>query len=346
MRIHKYSLTATLLLCSLFFWVPDLLAQSGGFAGSFSRMGFSPRGMAMGNTMTAVHHDGSYGYYNPALAAAPADGVQFDLGTAALRFDRQLHMLTSHFQLPPSAGFSVSLINARVSDIDGRSSSGYHTEMLTTSEYQVIGNFGLRFSDRFWGGIGIKYNLANLHDEIPNTSSIGLDAGVYIQPLSVWTLAFAVKDLLSSYSVDSSDLYGTDTAPRIYDFPTRLIAGTSYQLSELWLISFDFETRLQQSEINRLVSDHNGAGERMVRQDISSITRFARLGTRYLIHERITLRGGLQLNQPGDENQLQPSAGFSLHLPYDRFSPSIDYAFMREPSQLSTMHVFAIRLNI
>jgi hypothetical protein len=346
MQNHKYTILFFMIFCSSLFWVTDLLAQSGGFAGSFSRMGFSPRGMAMGNAMTAVHQEGSYSYYNPAFAAMPSGNIQLDFGTAALEFDRQLHMINSHFQLPPIAGFSISLMNARVSDIDGRSSSGYHTGMLSTSEYQVIGNFGMRFSERTWGGVGIKYNMATLHEEVPNSSSIGLDAGLRTEPVSGWVLAFAVKDLLSSYSVDTTDLYGTNAASKNYTFPTRLIAGTAFEITEMWLLSFDFETRIQTSEINRLISDENPDSQTMVREELTSSSRYLRMGNRYRIHERASLRGGLQLNSPGEGNQIQSSAGFSLHLPYDRFSPSIDYAFMSEPSQLSTMHVFSIRLNL
>ena len=40
------------------------------------------------------------------------------------------------------------------------------------------------------------------------------------------------------------------------------------------------------------------------------------------------------------------SAGFSINLPFDRFSPSIDYAFVREPYGVANMHVFAIRMNL
>ena len=326
--------------------IAELIAQSGGYAGSFSRMGFSPRGMGMGNAMTAVQAEGSFAYYNPALAARPAGDIQLDISTAALRFDRQLHMAHSHFSLPPSAGLSFSLINARVSDIDGRTQSGYHTDYISTSEYQLIGNFALRFTDRFWGGIGLKYNFANFHRDIPNSNSIGLDAGFRLQIHPDIAVAITVQDLISEQNINSSDLYGTERTDHSQSFPTRLIAGITIDLSRHWLISFDLENRYQSSEMNRIVEDDSGGQTRMVRENTTSTSRFARLGSRYIIHERFTLRGGLQYIDIGEENVLQPSAGFSIHLPYDHLSPSIDYAFMREPSQLSTMHVFAIRLHI
>lgn len=318
----------------------ELLAQAGGFTGSFSRMGFSPRGMALGNAMTAVDREGIYGYYNPALAATFSEQVQVDVATAAMRFDRQLHMLTANFQLPPSAGLSISLINARVSDIDGRTQSGYHTEFLSTSEYQLIGNFALRFSEQIRAGIGIKYNLANFHRDVPNSSGIGLDFGLLIHPTERFKVGVAVKDLIAENSFNTSELFGTDQSPSTSKFPTRFIAGASFESSEELLFSLDYEVRWQTSEIIRTTGDQSS------REEVSSSSQFIRFGTGYQIHERLTLRGGARFFDVGYENQILPSLGFSIHLPYDSFSPSIDYAFVREASQISNMHVFAIRLNI
>ncbi|MCC5941756.1 MAG: hypothetical protein JJU37_09455 [Balneolaceae bacterium] len=336
------------LMIALFF-AADVAAQSGGYAGSFSRMGFSPRGMAMGNALTAVHQEGSYAYYNPAMAAIPSETIQVDFSTAALRFDRRLHMITANIQMPPSAGLSISLMNARVGNIDGRTSSGYHTNMLSTNEFQLIGNFAIRFSEKVWAGIGIKYNLANYHPEVPNSQNVGIDAGLRIALNSNLTIAASVKDLLSEYRFDSTDLFGqTAGSVSSYNFPVRVIVGAAYDLSNDWLISMDTEFRFQQYDILRADPNRrNAAGfPPMVRAEETTQSTFFRAGSRYSIHERVTIRGGLEYYDIGGENQLQPSGGFSIHLPYDRFSPSIDYAFVREPSQLSSMHVFSIRLHI
>jgi hypothetical protein len=64
------------------------------------------------------------------------------------------------------------------------------------------------------------------------------------------------------------------------------------------------------------------------------------------MHEPITWNNGFQFNNAGDENQPQSSSGFSLHLPFERFSPLINYNFMSRLSELSTLNLFAFRLNI
>jgi hypothetical protein len=329
--------------------VSPAYAQIGGYSGEFSRMGFSPRGMAMGNAMTAVHHEGIYGYYNPALAAAPSENVQVDFSTAVMRFDRRLHMVTSHFRLPPMAGLSISLINAHVSDIDGRTQSGFHTETLTTAEFQLIGNFGLRFSERFWGGIGLKYNLADFHPEIPKSQTIGIDIGIRSRISTKLSFAIAMKDLLSKSNFDTSELYSIETArDRSQGYPLRYLIGFAWEHSDRLLVSLDAELRSQNGQ--RLLTNMeviNGFElVRTSREEFNEQAHFLRLGSSCDLHDRFTLRGGLQLNDIGSENLLLPSGGFSLHLPFDRFSPSIDYALIPEPNNISIMHVFALRLNI
>lgn len=327
----------------------NLAAQenSGGFAGSFSRMGFSPRGMAMGNAMSSVVQDGSYSYYNPALAALGSQSIQVDAAVSALQFDRQLNMAHAHFQLPPSAGFSISLLHSRVGNIDGRDQNGYHTEYLSTNEFQLNGSFGLRLSEKFWAGIGLKYNHARYHPEIPSASGLGIDLGILTKPLKKLRIGVSVQNLLASYQFNTSDLYGTDSSANIQEaFPIRILTGLSYELSPDWIVSLDVENRRHSYDFFPVDDSQNSLERPINRSESSSVSHFVRMGTGYRLHERFTLRAGIQLNDFTERNDFQPSAGFSIHLPYDALSPSIDYAFVQEPSGLSTMHVFAIRLNL
>ncbi len=326
----------------------DLLAQAGGFTGSFSRIGFAPRGMAMGNSLTAVHHEGAYTYYNPALAAASSDHIQLDFSTSAMRFDRQLHMVSGHFQLPPSAGISVAIINGRMGDIDGRTQSGYATETFSVNEYQLLTNFGIRFSETMWGGIGIKFNRSDYHSDVSSSTGIGVDAGLYKQ-FDRASIGFAVQDLFAETNYDTSDLFGTNTGgSNSHTFPTRFKLGISYEAMEDLLLSTDYEVQVQTSEIletnTELVNGRPVTTEN--RREVTTNTQITRFGGRYHLHPRFTLRAGLQAFDLNHDINIQPTAGFSLHLPFDPFSPSIDYAFLREPSKISTMHVFSIRLEI
>ena len=349
----KFSLNKIAPLLLLFGWLflpaAEVLAQSGGLTGAFSRIGFGPRGISMGNALTATVEDGSYSYYNPAHAAAERESIQLDFSSAALSFDRQLHMVGAHFQLPPSAGISISLINARTGNIDGRTTSGYHTETLSTSEYQLISNFGIRLTDSFSAGVGIKYNLANFHSDVPNSSGVGFDLGFMKKLGSRWVIGAAVHDLFATNRYDTADLYGSTTSSETrQDFPTRIKTGLSAELSDQLLISAEYEVQVQNSEILRQTTDliDGRPVTRTVTDEVTTNTQIGRIGGRYLIHERITVRSGVQLLDINHDLLIRPSGGFSLHLPFDRFTPSIDYAFAREPGGISTMHLFSIRIHI
>jgi hypothetical protein len=326
-----------------------LLAQTGGYAGKFTRLGFSPRGMAMGNAMTAVSVPGSYAYYNPALSAVPVEDIQIDLSTAALAFDRQLHMAAIRVPLPPSAGLSFTLLNARVKDIDGRTTDGYHTGMMGIAEYQLAASFAIRISEIVWSGVGIKYNHADYHRQIPAATGVGLDAGMIVKLFPNLQAALTVKDLLASFEIDSSELYGTDQAlNNTQSFPVRTLLGLSWQISEQWMVSQDIELRFSSyTRLTEEIADQNGFDIPVpVREDQREQSLFFRTGTQYDIHERLTLRSGLEMVDAGGRNQFHPSFGFSVNLPFDAYSPAIDYAIRREPGRISTMHVFAIRLDI
>lgn len=325
-------------------------SQSGGSGGVYTRMGFGPRGMAMGDALASVTHQGIYAHYNPALAAS-ASGNQIDMSSAVMRFDRSLHSLNATFSLPPSAGLNVGLINANVNSIDGRSQSGYHTDYLSTHEFQVFAAFGLQVSERVHLGVGIKGYLANFHKDLSNATGAGFDLGLLIKPVNNIQIGLTAQDFLSAYRWDTTELYGTQNARNRNDrFPTRFkIAASWLSNDERLVIASEFEIRRLNSEINRqsVLGDLNPPQNRSLIETVTTSNSVGRFGVSWLVHERITLRSGWQV---GDFEMIaeshKPAAGFSVHLPFDKFQPSVDYAFVREPTGVSNMHVFALRLKI
>ncbi len=325
-------------LLTLFLLEPSALifAQDGGYAGSFQRMGFGARGMAMGNAMTAVHTEGIYGHYNPALVAdtTHSNRNQVDIATAVMEFDRNLHMAGVHFHLPPKAGLGLQLINASVNGIDGRTSSGYHTEMLSTNEYQLHTQFAIRFHPSVWAGIGLKLTMADYHPDIRRPVSFGGDLGLKVTTGKRFTIGFTVQDLLSAYQWNASGLFG-DELQRVTNqkFPIRIKSGIAYNVNKELLFACEFEYRINPADFQ--LTDARRYNSKHVR-----------LGTRYSIHERLSLRGGFRFIDLRYKKTPTLSAGFSVHLPFDRFSPSIDYAFIQEPNRIANLHVFALRLLI
>lgn len=302
-----------------------VFAQTGGSAGAFSRIGFGPRGMAMGNALSSVTSEGIYSYYNPAVTALAKEGNQVDLATAAMSFDRSFHTATGTFRLPPSAGLSFSLMNANVGDIDGRSVDGYDTGTLNTHEYQMATALGIQITSKFSAGIGLKYLLADYHTDLTNAHTLGLDLGALYKLSDQFQIGFTARDLLASYSWNSTTLYGDESSSRTDDFPRQFRVGGSYS-----------------SDFGLLVSLEGG---RMIHQNYSATN--IRLGSSYKLHERVTIRAGWQVdNLSSLKTSNHGSAGFSIHLPFDFLSPSVDYAFIQEGNNISYMHTFGLRLNI
>lgn len=332
----------------LFALLPALAeAQTGGFAGSYTRMGFGPRGMATGNVLSGTDHQGIYSHYNPALAAH-AGGNQIDFSSALMSFGRTLHGVNATFPLPPQAGLSVGLLNANVSGIDGRTSSGYDSGDFSTNEYQLFVSFGLNITERFRIGTNVKAQLADYHEEISPARGVGFDVGLIIEPMANLKTSLVVQDLLAGYNWNTEDLYGEQSSRnRSDDYPTRFKLGLTYDPVD-WFIGAEFEIqRISAEFFNRRLNETGPiSSSRNVDERVTSGQQF-RIGGGYRIHERITARTGLEVLNLDDINQsFKPSAGFSLHLPFDQYKPTIDYAWVREPTGIAHMHVLALQINL
>ena len=67
-------------------------AQLGSYAGSFARMGFGARGLAMGNALVSDIFGDVSGYYNPSLACFQEQGF-LNVGYTAMTMDRRLNFI-------------------------------------------------------------------------------------------------------------------------------------------------------------------------------------------------------------------------------------------------------------
>jgi hypothetical protein len=340
-----------LLLLSVFaFSGIEIMAQTGGFAGSYNRMGFGARGMGMGNAMNAVYQQGIYAHYNPALAAMVTD-TQFDLSMAAMSFDRSLNSANAAFQLPPSAGINIGIQHAGVGNFDGRSLSGNPTETFSTNEFNVFVAFGLNASEKVSLGFSAKLLYADFFQNVNSQFGFGIDLGALYRPNEQLSFGFSIRDMLSAYNWDTSNLYGTQGATSRNKFPVRFTLGAAYNfINTGLLVSAETEIQMLRSEAQRAVESTGVGGApifRTTRESIMTNAQLLRVGASYDLHERVTLRGGWQINDlenAGDSHL--PSIGFSLHLPFNQFNPSIDYTFIREPEGISYMHAFALRFSL
>ncbi len=309
-------------------------AEISSLPGAFSRMGFGARGMGMANAVSSVKDGNLVSYYNPALVVFQ-DGNSFQTSYSLLSMDRHLNFLnfTRKFQfgkkempdgtiVPRStAGISVGIINAGVSNIDGRDSQGNQTGMLSTSENQFFVAVANKFSDKLSVGITFKFYYYKLYDQV-TASSVGLDVGALYSLNSNMTLSFVITDLNSKYEWDTGTIYGSSGLTTKDKFPLLKKIGFSYKFDDPKLIT---SVELESSN----------AG-----------TNYLRFGGEYNIFENLYLRGGLdRLNLSNFNFPVRPSFGFSYFYEVKTIKFGFDYAFVIEPYSSSDQHIVGINVN-
>jgi hypothetical protein len=292
-------------------------AQFGGQPGAFSRMGFGARGMGMGNAMTAVLQGELVGYYNPALLPF----TQQRFGAASFGFlslDRSLNFINYTQALPPSAGISAGIINAGVSDIDGRDSDGRPTGPLKTSENQVFLSFAARLKPGFSIGISLKLFHYHLYTDL-NSTTVGIDLGVLFPLTDDIVLGATARDVNSRYSWDTGKLFGQQGQKSDDAFPRLYTIGASYRLLDsLALVAAELEFS-------------------------NKSTAMARFGVEVPILPEFTLRGGIDridLKEKG--TGAKPSLGMTVRTSLARWSPALTYAYVFEPFSPTGIHMITV----
>jgi hypothetical protein len=292
-------------------------AQIAGAAGAFSRMGFGARGIGMGNALTAVATGDLVSYYNPALVPlTPYRHASATLGVLSL--DRSLNFLHYSQALPPNAGVSVGIINAGVSDIDGRDSDGRPTGMLTTSENAAFLGFGIKFKPGFSLGLNIKMNYYQLYTDVSSFTA-GLDLGAAYPLNESLTVGATARDVISKYKWDTGELFGQNGQQTEVPFPKLYTFGASYRLPDsLGILAADIE-----------FSDQS--------------TATLRVGAEFDPVPEFSLRAGLDridLKEKG--TGVRPTAGFTLRKGLGSWIPALTYAFVMEPFVTTGTHFISL----
>ncbi|MCC6398079.1 MAG: hypothetical protein IT282_13785 [Bacteroidetes bacterium] len=292
-------------------------AQTGGEPGAFSRMGFGARGMGMGNAMTAMTRGDIVAYYNPALLPS-AEYRHASASFGILSLDRRLNFISYTQALPPKAGLSVGLINAGVTEIDGRDGDGRQTGALRTSENQVFLGFAIRVAPDLQIGVSLKLYYYQLYTDVSSTT-IGIDAGMLYHLGEGFAAALTVRDVNSRYKWDTSPLYGQSGQTSEDRFPVLTTAGLSYILPD---------------------SIASAAAE----VEMSNRSTFIlRAGVEVPLLSAFALRAGIDrvdLKESG--NGVRPSIGFTARTTVGGWTPALHYAFVLEPFAPTALHMITL----
>ena len=186
----------------------SIAADYAGYSGSFLRMGTSARSLAMGSGFTAEIDQGFTAYHNPA-GVAFLNKRQLGFSYHALNLDRRLMMSSISTGLPPTAGMGVAWVSSGVDNIQGRSTAGSKTQVLSTSEDAIFISFAQRITP--WLALGI--NVKILSHQLPMNESqlagkgTGFDIGFIVLPEEKLRFAFMVQDLNTNYQWNTGDAY-------------------------------------------------------------------------------------------------------------------------------------------
>ena len=205
------------------------------FAGGFLRMGASARAMAMGSGFTAEIDAGFAAYHNPGSIVF-TNKRQLGFSHHFLPLSRRFMAANFSTLIPPSAGLGIAWISAGTDKIDGRTSSGEHTQYLSTSEDAFMISFAQRILPWFSAGLNVKI----LKHQLPmNTmdlagKGIGMDFGVFIRTEKGANLAFMVQDLNSRYHWKTDKIFERGKE-YVEQFPTFYRAGTTFHYGKAYV---------------------------------------------------------------------------------------------------------------
>ncbi|GJQ21845.1 MAG: hypothetical protein HBSIN02_22000 [Bacteroidia bacterium] len=303
------------------FWASSSAQMSsplGGKAGAPMRLGFGSEGIAMGNAMAGTLVRVKTGYYNPALVAFQETQDVF-VSVGILSLDRGLNFANFSTPLPPSAGLSLGLVNAGVSDIDGRDADGRHTETLSTSENMFMLSFGVRPENHFAVGVTAKIHYYRLTSDMSSTTA-GFDIGLAWLATSELAVGMVLQDIGSKYRWDSMQRYGLQGNATTDYFPVRKRLGIAYHS-----LSLPLTAAVEGEWISEML--------------------MMRIGAALSPMESFTIRAGI--DQIGISSRLKPrpSFGFGIQTSTGCWQSHLSYAIVLEPYAPHPMHLVTIGME-
>lgn len=303
--------------------------------GAFSRMGFGPRGIAMGNAMVAVTDGELVSYYNPAVTVFQK-GNSINAAFSFLSLDRKLNYInyTRRFifgarreqddseDFTNMTGITLGIINSGVSGIEERDNQGIKQGEISTSENLFFVGLSRRFSKTFILGLNVRFYYYSLYENISSTG-LGFDLGIIYVISDNINLGASISDLNSSYKWDTNELYGQQGRTTTDKFPLSKKVGLSYCFDEPEILAaIEFES-------------------------FNNTSNFIKFGVEYKIFNNLFLRGGLdKLNISNSDFLPKPSLGFSYSQKLDEWKIGIDYAFVFEPYTIGDQHIIGVNIKL
>ena len=296
----------------------QISSELGREPGAALRMGFGARGMGMGNAISAVRWGEISSYYNPALAPFQTTRTA-TASLGILSMDRRLNFLSYGQDLKPTAGVLVGIMNAGVSEIDGRDVNGRQTETYSTSENAFFISFGTRISPKVSIGLTSKILYYSLFENVSSTT-VGFDIGFIYSVSDQFALSGVFQDLNAKYTWDTSTLYGRDGNTTTERFPLRKRIGISYRPNY-------FESTIS--------AEYEFIGS----------TALARAGIEIYPISQLAIRMGVDQLDFQNDLSAKPSFGFAIQPEFGFVSSYIHYAYIIEPYSPHDIHMISVSVS-
>lgn len=238
----------TLLLTALGMGVmaPAFAAESAGQAGAYLKMGVGARALGMGSAFTAVANDSTAAFWNPAgLAKLKKNEASFM--HANLSDDRDYNFFNYAYMLKDKEGKSngtlaLSHINFGIDGIPETRVDALGDPILDPSgnvkifsyfedkETNTFISYGRKLSEKFYGGINLKYLKQELFTNKADT--MGLDFGLLYDYSDKTTLGLSVRDV-------GEKLHWNTGSGTKDDVPLTTTFGVAHQYNDKLLVSAD-----------------------------------------------------------------------------------------------------------
>lgn len=220
-----------------------------GRTGAFLRLGLGARSRGMGGTYTAIADNSTAAYYNPA-GLAFLQTREVNLTYSLMSFDRIFNSAGFSRPLPPSAGFSIGIVQSGFSESDARTSNGDVLDQIEDTKIAVMMGFALRISERVAIGITPKWLHSKVYDV--SASSVGFDVGAMVTLREHLTVGLALKEIGQKFKY-TRDPRGEGDETTTDRLPLTMRTGIAYRHEwkaatvRALLLGVDFESVAGQS---------------------------------------------------------------------------------------------------
>ena len=228
-------------------------AESAGQAGAYLKMGVGARALGMGSAFTALVDDSTAAFWNPA-GLARLEQSEASFMHADLTMDREYNFFNYAHILKDKSGkkngvaalshmsFGVDGIpETRLSndgvnpatDANGGYTAGMNVWIFSyfkDTEKNTFGSYARKLSDKFYGGVNVKYLK---HELFTNSASTwGLDFGFLYEANEKTTLGLSIRDIGETLDWDTASGQSDDV-------PMTTTFGAAYKANSKLTLAAD-----------------------------------------------------------------------------------------------------------